>query len=72
MKYGFVDLNTCKETGKIFDVFVDGRIQRNVIEADDKKGFVTRHLINKDGELVIKNDEIVCETIRGSVEIVAL
>jgi hypothetical protein len=53
-------------------VFLDGDRVRDVIQADDKLGFVLRYLRRDDGDLASDRGELKAEMQTGFVQIVSM
>ncbi|WP_242183227.1 hypothetical protein [Sphingomonas sp. CARO-RG-8B-R24-01] len=51
------------------NIFVDGVEQRNVVSYDCNAGLVKRFLISASGRFIVEGDQVVLETIHGTVEV---
>lgn len=59
------------EVGRRLRIFMDGVEQREVVEYDCEAGTVLRNALDEDGkpQLNTKRDEVLRETVRGTVTV---
>jgi len=50
-------------------VYLDGKLQSNVITADEEQGFITKYEQNELGEYLIEGDDLVLVKYLGNVVI---
>jgi len=55
------------EDARRIKVTLDGMVVKNVVAYDCEEGWLERHLRNRAGEHVIRNDHLVLERVRGTV-----
>ncbi|WP_242137378.1 hypothetical protein [Sphingomonas sp. TREG-RG-20F-R18-01] len=51
------------------NIFVDGVEQRNVVSYSCNAGLLKRLQVSEDGRFIVEGDQVVLETIHGTVEV---
>lgn len=58
------------EQGRVADIWLDGVLQKSVVEADTDEGYVIRHSLDADGKPFLDDarEYVVTEHLTGYVE----